>query len=190
MVWGWCRRDDGSWDVRLIDFDWSVAEGRVCYPGYLNGEISWAAGVAAHQPILQAHGKDVQLLDNTLAEERPNIRANSGTGSASTCAADPSNADAQSSSVSGSREAETPIARPAKPLERNIRPAGKKGKERGPNSQAAMASDAAIQRTALPALPRRPPPQLRQHSTPGACKRILRWRLASSRSDVLDAVCA
>ena len=168
MGWGWCRRDDGNWDVRLIDFDWSGAEGRVCYPGYLNGEIPWAAGVAAHQPILQAH--DVQLLDNTLAEERLDIRANSSTGSASTCAADPSNAHAQSSSVSGSREARSPIEWPAKPLERNIRPAGKKGKERGPNSQAAMASAAAIQRTALPALPRRPllqlrqpPPQLRQH---------------------------
>ena len=156
--WGWCRRDDGSWDVRLIDFDWSGAEGRVCYPGYLNSHVPWAASVAAHQPILQEH--DVELLKNTISEECLFLRAESSTGSATSYAADPSNADAQSSSVSGSREAETPIAWPAKLLKRIIPRAGRR-KKNGPNPPAAKAAAATIQCIALPRQP--PPPQQRQH---------------------------
>ena len=130
-----------------------------------------AAGVASHRPILQAH--DVQLLKNTLGEELLFLREKPCNGSATSCAADPSNADAQSSSVSGSREAEWP----AKPLKRNTPPAGRT-KKKGPNSPAAsipargfsshfvQAAAAAVQRIALPALPalpRQPPLQLRQH---------------------------
>ncbi|CAL8468189.1 g7728 [Coccomyxa elongata] len=168
LVWGDARpsnfrlrrRDDGSWDVRLIDFDWSGVEGRVCYPGYLNSQVPWAAGVASHRPILQAH--DIELLNNTLGEELLFLREKSSTGSATSCAADPSNAGAQSSSVSGTREAETPIAWPAESLERNTPPAART-KKNGLNPPAAKAAAAAVRRIALPALPRQPPPQLRQH---------------------------
>ncbi|CAL8469235.1 g8776 [Coccomyxa elongata] len=126
LVWGDARPsnfllrwlDDGTIDVRLIDFDWSGAEGAVAYPGYLNSQVPWARGVRSHDPIVQTH--DVELLRNSICEELlerfgyvPDVM-DSGAAAADSgaAAADSASAQAEKPGSPGSRVSDVPRVQP------------------------------------------------------------------------------
>ncbi|KAG2422317.1 hypothetical protein HXX76_016118 [Chlamydomonas incerta] len=59
------RRDEASWEVRFVDFEWAGPEGEATYPACLNPDIPWPEGVGYRKQLQREH--DIKLLAATLA---------------------------------------------------------------------------------------------------------------------------
>eukprot|EP00877_Chromochloris_zofingiensis_P011045 jgi/Chrzof1/6194/Cz17g15030.t1 len=51
------QQEDGTWDIKFIDFDWAGIEGVDRYPAYLRPRDGWHEGAKAGKLMWQEHDK-------------------------------------------------------------------------------------------------------------------------------------